>query len=157
IRVREGTPKCSVVARSMARISAAVVIFTRAPSAAESGVAKRPVSFVALAGLIAGDVYFVADQLLNTAMVAPIAEVDDQTDDEPDDQPCPVDPAQLIDHVAVEDQAHDRHEGYPWRTEGSWLVRLSPPQDHDGETYDDEREQRADVHHLADVVDGSHA
>src|SRR6516225_5840092 len=59
--------------------------------------------------------------VLYPAVVAPVCEVHHQTDDQPDNESRPVYPAQLVHHVAIEDYAHDGHEGHPRRAERTRL------------------------------------
>ena len=61
--------------------------------------------------------------LLDAAVVAAVGEIDHQPDDQPDDQPRPVDPAELVHHVAVEEDAQDGHERHPRRAERARLAR----------------------------------
>ena len=46
-------------------------------------------------------------QLLYTAVMAAVGEVNHQADDQPDDQAGPVHPAELVHHVAVEEDARE--------------------------------------------------
>ena len=91
------------------------------------------------------------------AVVPAVGEIDDQADDQPDDQARPVDPAELVHHVAVEEDAQNRNDRHPRRAERARLAGIGAAQNHHGDAHDDERQQRADIHHFSDVVDGRDA
>src|SRR5208337_5599038 len=96
-------------------------------------------------------------QRLHPAVFLAVSEVHEQSDYQPDNQAGPVDPSQLVHHVAVGDHAEDRHERYPRRPEGPRLAGIGAPQHHHRNRHDHKRQERPDVHHLADVVDRGHA
>src|SRR5437870_3584918 len=54
---------------------------------------------------------------LETAVMPAVAEVDNQSDHQPHDQPHPIDPPQLVHHVAVEADAQHGHDRHPRRAE----------------------------------------
>src|SRR5271165_3051336 len=107
--------------------------------------------------LVAGGFDLLLFQALHPAVMPAVSEVNHQPYDQPHNQPGPVHPAQLVHHVAVEQDAHDRNEWYPRRAERAVLCGVLVPQNHDCDAHDDERQQRTDVHHLANVVDRSQA
>ena len=95
--------------------------------------------------------------LAQVAVVAAVAEIDDQSDDEPGDQSNPVDRAELIDHIAVKRDPENRHERDQGSTERASLLRVRAAKHHDRDANEDESKQGADVDHLAEVVDGDQA
>src|SRR5579863_8097472 len=69
--------------------------------------------------------------LLDAAVVAAVAEIDEEADYQPDNQASPVDPAEFVHHVAVESDAQDRDEGNPRSAEGARLIWIGFAQNHD--------------------------
>src|ERR1700690_3284581 len=93
--------------------------------------------------------------LLDAAVVAAVGEIDHQADGEPDNEAGPIDPAEFVHHVAVEEDAEDRNQRHPRSAEGAVLAWIRAAKDEYGDADDDESEKRADIHHAADVVDGN--
>src|SRR6266404_4012949 len=96
----------------------------------------------------------------NPAVLYTVGEIHDQPDNQPDDQACPVYPTQLVHHVAVEQNAKKRHHRQPAAHENPGcaerprLIGTLDSQHSDSNTNHNEGQQRADVHHLSDLVDG---
>src|SRR5713101_649519 len=88
------------------------------------------------------------------AVMPAVCEIDDEPDDEPDQEPRPVDPTQLVHHVAVESDTQNRNAGHKGRAERPGVGGIGPAKHQYPRAHDHECEQGADVHHLADVVDG---
>src|SRR5690349_24322091 len=61
-------------------------------------------------------------RIADPAVMPSVGEIDDQSDNQPDDQARPVDPAQFVHHVAVENDPEHRHQRHQWRPEGAWLI-----------------------------------
>src|SRR3984893_17625664 len=91
--------------------------------------------------------------LPDPAMMPTIGEVDHHADEQPGDESRPVDPAELIHHITIEQNAESRNQRHPGRTEGPRLPRIGLAQDEHGSAHDYEGQERTDIHHLADVVD----
>src|SRR5437899_13016302 len=89
-------------------------------------------------------------------MLSTISEINHQTDDQPGDQPRPVDPPQLVHHIAVYHDSEDRHHGHPGRAERTRLAGIDTAQHKDRYAHDDKRQERPDVHHFSDVIDRNH-
>src|SRR5439155_1831341 len=68
------------------------------------------------------------NQRLYMAMVTTVSEVDHQADGQPDDESCPVDPSQLVHHVAVGENSYNRHKCHPGHAECPSLSWVGPPQ-----------------------------
>src|SRR5882757_2591179 len=98
------------------------------------------------------------DELLDsraahTAVITAVGEIDDQANRQPDDQARPVDPAKLVHHVAIENDAENWHQGNPGRAERPRLLGIGATQDHDGDTHHYECQQRANVEYFSVVID----
>src|SRR6267378_2012156 len=98
------------------------------------------------------------DELLDsraahTAVITAIGEINDQANRQPNDQARPVDPAKLVHHVAIENDAENRYQRNPRRTERPRLLGIGAAQDHDGDTHHYECQQCANVDHFSDVID----
>src|SRR5258706_11391878 len=91
------------------------------------------------------------------AVMPAVCEIDDEPYDEPDQEPRPVDPTQLVHHVAVESDTQNRNGGHKRRAERPGVSRIGLAKHQYPRTHDHECEQGTDVHHLADVVDGRDA
>src|SRR5579863_9803900 len=98
--VKDGTPKRSMVARSMARISAAVTIFigcrTSLPAIVSNYKTKRPSA--PCGGPVSPTSQSCLRRIarckrLHPAVLLTVSEVHDEPDKEPDDQTGPVDPS----------------------------------------------------------------
>src|SRR5690348_5592711 len=81
-----------------------------------------------------------------------VREIDDQPDDKPDNQAIPVQRAKLIHHIAIEDNSEYGNDWNPGRAEGPRLAWICSTEHHNRDADDDECQQRADIHHLSDVV-----
>src|ERR1700722_9704817 len=90
--------------------------------------------------------------LLNPAVMSAIAEVNHQANSEPDDQPRPVNPPELVHHIAIEKDAQHWNKRNPRRAERTRLFRIRFAQHHDRYTNNDERENRPDVDHLSNNI-----
>src|ERR1700687_5052477 len=64
------------------------------------------------------------------AVITVVGEVDDQSDDQPDNQARPVDPAQLVHHIAIKEDAENRHQRNPRRAKRPGLLWIGAAQDH---------------------------
>ena len=91
--------------------------------------------------------------VLQSAVFTAVGEIDNQADNKPNDKPRPINPSELVHHVAVEEDSQKRHKRTQWRAERPRLSGIGSAQHHDGDANDDESQQRADIHHFADIVD----
>src|SRR5437868_1294251 len=57
-----------------------------------------------------------SERLLHAAVLAAVSKVNNQAYGEPDDQTRPIYPAQFVHHVAIEDDAQNRHHWDPGGT-----------------------------------------
>src|SRR2546423_10334243 len=94
---------------------------------------------------------------LYAAMLLSVGEVDHQPNHQPNNQPRPVDPPELVHHVAVGDHAEDRDQGHPRSAKGTVQLRMGAPQNQHSDRDDDERKQRSNINHSSNVIDGSQA
>src|SRR5258706_10464180 len=75
-------------------------------------------------------------RVADPAVMPPVSEIDHQADHQPDNQARPVDPAKLVHHVPVEDDAHDRHERHQRRAERPRLTGIRVAQHHYRDAHD---------------------
>src|ERR1700683_3873711 len=93
--------------------------------------------------------------LLNPAVMSAVTKINHQPDNQPDNQSRPIDPAEFVHHVTVENNPKYRNQRNPRRTKWTQLHRIRFAQNNDRYANDDEREDRADVDHLSDDVNRS--
>src|ERR1700687_4823510 len=91
------------------------------------------------------------------AVVPAITEINQQSNDQPGNQASPIDPSELVHHVAVADDSQDRHEREPGRTEGSRLPWIGAPNNHHRDAHDAKGKQRPYVHHSSDIFNRCNA
>src|SRR6266704_5898656 len=96
-------------------------------------------------------------RVADPAVITAVSEINHQADHQPDDEPGPVHPPELVHHVAVEQDSKNWYDRHPWCTEGARLIGVGVAQNHDGDAYNHEGQQRPDVDHLSDVIDWCHA
>src|SRR5438309_3546183 len=90
-------------------------------------------------------------------MLAAISEIHNQADYEPDDQPDPIPEAEVQHHVSIRNDAENRHERHPRCSEGPRRTGIRVTKDDYGSANDDKGEQRPDVDHIRDLIDGRYA
>src|SRR5260370_8985802 len=93
---------------------------------------------------------YVAD----AAMVTAISEINYQADPQPDEQPGPVDPAEFVHHVAVEEDAENRNDRDPRRPESPRLAGIRLSQNHHCNANNDKGQHRADLDTLSVLIAG---
>src|SRR5579885_3437837 len=79
-------------------------------------------------------------RVLHFAVIPAVGEIDDQADNKPDNEPRPVDPAQLVHHVAVKADTQEGNDGHPRSTERPGLLGIGIAQDHHRDADDDKRQ-----------------
>src|SRR4051794_22697087 len=128
------------------------------PSSDDSRVIRaRPVRAGNATGRLAAAVELrlgVDDLALAEARVPdPVGEVDDQADDHPADEPQPRLEGEVLHEVDAQQRADDREPGHERDAVAALEVGLRAPQDDHADVHDDEREQRADVDELDDLLE----
>jgi hypothetical protein len=89
---------------------------------------------------------------LHSAVIAAIAEIHKETKHQPDDQPGPVHPPELVNHVTVECDPKQQDCRYARRTEGTGLRGIGVSQYDYTRADDHEGEQCANVYQLVQIL-----
>src|SRR6185437_4517563 len=60
------------------------------------------------------------------AVMTAVGEIHNQSDNEPADQSSPIDPSELVHHVAIKNNSQRGNNRHPWSAKRTGLLRIRP-------------------------------